>query len=112
MKTTSRYVVVFVTAPSVKVARQLARAALAAHLIGCANVIPKIESHYLWRGKIQTATEVLLVMKTTRPRISALEKLLLSKHPYDTPEFIVLPLMGGNKRYLDWLGDSVHSVVS
>ena len=96
-----------VTAPDLKTARALAKAALKERLIACANLIPGIESHYRWRGKIEIGAEVLMVLKTTTSRISALEKLIMSNHPYDTPEFIVLPVRGGNKRYLDWWEKSV-----
>jgi len=58
--------IVLVTAPNLKTARQLARAALAARLIACANLIPAIESHYRWQGKLERSAEVLLIMKTTR----------------------------------------------
>ena len=103
MKSAARFAVILVTAPDLKTARMLARAALKARLAACANLVPKIESHYWWRGKIESATEVLLVLKTTRSKLVALEKLVVARHPYDTPEFVVLPLSGGNKRYLDWL---------
>ena len=102
-----KHVLVLVTAPDVETARKLAQAALKARLIACANLIPRIESHYRWQGKLEIGAEVLMVLKTTTPRLSALEKLIVAKHPYDTPEFIVLPLSGGNKRYLDWLEKSV-----
>ena len=108
MKPTGKYAVVLVTAPDVKTARRLARAALAARLIACANVIPKIESHYWWQGKIERGAEALLVLKTTTARLAALEKLIVARHPYDTPEFIVLPVSRGNKRYLDWVESSVQ----
>ena len=103
MKPATKFAVVLVTAPDLKTARALARAALQARLIACANLIPKIESHYWWRGKIESGTEVLLVLKTQKSKLAALEKLVLARHPYDTPEFIVLPLSAGNKKYLTWL---------
>ena len=99
---------VLVTSPDVRTARKLARAALEARLVACANLIPKIESHYWWQGKIDSGTEVLLVLKTTTARLAALEKLVIARHPYDTPEFLVLPVSRGNKRYLDWVGQSVE----
>jgi periplasmic divalent cation tolerance protein len=106
MKTCKAFAVVLVTAPSRKTARLLARAALSARLIACANLIPKIESHYWWRGKIESGHEVLLVLKTRKSKLAALEKLVLARHPYDTPELVVLPLSAGNKKYLDWLAAS------
>ena len=72
MKPTAKHAVVLVTAPDMKTARKLARAALEARLIACANLIPKIESHYRWQGKIERGTEVLLVVKTTTARLAAL----------------------------------------
>jgi len=106
MKPAVKFAVVLVTTPDLKTARKLGRAALKARLVACANLIPKIESHYWWRGKLESDAEVLIILKTTKSRLVALEKLILSKHPYDTPEFLVLPLSGGSKKYLAWLADS------
>jgi periplasmic divalent cation tolerance protein len=106
MKPAAKFAVVLVTAPNLKTARALARSALSARLIACANLIPKIESHYWWQGKIESGAEVLLVFKTQKSKLAALEKLVLARHPYDTPEFIVLPLSAGNQRYLEWLAAS------
>ena len=103
MKSATKFAVVLVTAPDLKTARMLAKAALSARLIACANLVPKIESHYWWQGKIESGAEVLLTLKTTKSKLAALEKLVLAKHPYDTLEFLVLPLSAGSQRYLDWL---------
>jgi len=103
MKPAAQFALVLVTAPDLKTARRLAKAALAARLIACANLIPKIESHYRWQGRLETSAEVLLVLKTTRARLAKLEKLILAEHPYDTPEFVVLKLDQGSARYLNWL---------
>ncbi len=107
MKLTGKFATVMVTAPDVKTARALARAALEARLVACINLVPRIESHYWWQGKIESGTEVLLVMKTRTVRLTALERLIVAAHPYDTPEFVVLPISRGNKRYLDWVEASV-----
>jgi periplasmic divalent cation tolerance protein len=106
LKPTSRFAVVLVTAPDLKTARAMAKAALQARLIACANLIPKIESHYWWEGKIESGREVLLVLKTQKSNLAALEKLILSRHPYNTPEFLILPLSAGSKKYLNWLESS------
>ena len=106
MKPATSFALVLVTAPDLTTARALAKAALAAKLIACANLIPKIESHYWWQGKMESGPEVLLVLKTQKSRLAALEKLVLARHPYDTPEFLVLPLAAGNQKYLTWLAAS------
>ena len=103
MKAANKFAIVMVTAPDLKTARTLAGAALKAKLIACANLVPKIESHYWWQGKIESGTEVLLVLKTQKSKLAALEKLIVAKHPYDTPEFLVLPLSAGNDKYLGWI---------
>jgi periplasmic divalent cation tolerance protein len=103
MKPATQFAVVLVTAPDLKTGRTLAKAALQAHLIACANLVPKVESHYWWRGKIKCDAEVLLVFKTRKAKLAALEQLILARHPYDTPEFLVFPLSAGNQRYLNWL---------
>ncbi len=105
MKPAARFALVLVTAPDLKTARALAKAALSAKLIACANLLPKIESHYHWQGKLESGQEVLLLLKTTKPRLAALEKLILAQHPYDTPEFLVLPLHAGSPKYLAWLAE-------
>lgn len=102
-QTRGRFVLVLVTAPDLKTARAIARAALRARLIACANLVRGIESHYRWQGRLERSREVLLLLKTTARRLPALEDLVLDRHPYDTPEFVVTPLTAGTTRYLDWL---------
>jgi periplasmic divalent cation tolerance protein len=99
--------VVLVTAPDVKVARELAQGALREKLVACANIVSKVESHYWWQGKVESSAEVLVIFKTTKSKLIAFEKFILANHPYDTPEFVVLPIVSGSKRYLDWLSTSV-----
>jgi len=103
MMATTSFAVVLVTAPDMKTARALGQSALKAKLVACANLVPKIESHYWWRGNIESGAEVLLILKTPKVKLAALEKLILSQHPYNTPEFLVLPASAGSKRYLKWV---------
>ena len=107
MKSAYKFAAVLVTAPNLKTARQLARSALEASLVACANIVPGLESHYWWQGKIERSTEVLVLFKTAKARLPALEKLILAQHPYDTPEFITLPFASGTPRYLAWIEASV-----
>ena len=110
MKSAAAFAVVLVTAPDLKVARRLAQACLKSRLAACVNLAPKIESHYWWQGRLEKGSEILLLIKTTRAKVAKLEKLILAEHPYDTPEFLVLPLQAGNQRYLDWIAESVKPI--
>jgi periplasmic divalent cation tolerance protein len=106
MKSAARFAIVLVTTPDLKSGRMLAKAALEARLAACANLVPGIESHYWWQGKLETGAEILILFKTQKSRLAALEKLILEKHPYDTPEILALPLTSGAKNYLDWIAES------
>jgi periplasmic divalent cation tolerance protein len=99
---------VLVTTPNRTAARLLARAILEARLAACVNVVPGIESHYWWQSKLERSPELLLLIKTSKSKLNALENLVIRKHPYDTPEFIALPLGSGNRRYLEWFKGSLQ----
>ena len=90
--------VALVTAPDLKTARRLAKIILQSRLAACANLVPKIESHYWWDGKLEKSAEVLMILKTTSARLPELQKAVLENHPYDTPEFIVLSTWYSNSR--------------
>lgn len=107
MRAASQFSLVFVTAPNAVTARRLARAALKARLVACANLVPAVESHYWWKGKIAKSREVLVLFKTSRKRLRQLERLILEQHPYDTPEFVSVPLGQGTPRYVEWILDSI-----
>ena len=107
MKPAAAFRLVLVTAPDLQTARALAQAALTARLVACANLVPKVESHYWWQGKLERSAEVLILFKTTRAKLVALEQLIVADHPYDTPEFVALSLAAGNAKYLAWLAASV-----
>lgn len=106
MKPANSLHVVLVTAPDKKTARKIAQAALKARMAACVSLTPKIESHYWWDGQIQTSKETLLLIKTTSESLPKLEALVLSKHPYDCPEFLVLDASAAAPVYSKWLLDS------
>lgn len=76
-------------------------------LIACMNIVDSIRSIYRWKGKIEDEGERLLIMKTTEERAAELRDVLLSRHPYDVPEFIVLPIETLDGPYREWLIESV-----
>jgi periplasmic divalent cation tolerance protein len=105
MQTSRTHVVVLVTAPDLKSSRKLAAAILDQRAAACVNILPRVESHYLWQGKRERGAECLLIIKSAGRALEKLEKAVLENHPYDTPEFIVLPIRSGNARYLKWISD-------
>jgi periplasmic divalent cation tolerance protein len=89
---TSGAIVVLVTVPDAETARNLARQLVHERLAACVNIIPGITSIYRWEGAVEETGEVLLVMKTTADRYEALESAIRSRHPYDVPEILALPV--------------------
>jgi len=100
---------VLVTAPDIDTARRMASVILTERLAACANLVPGIESHYWWKGKLESSGEVLMILKTTRDALEPLERCILAAQPYQVPEFVVLPFTNGSSTYLDWLRAEVHS---
>jgi periplasmic divalent cation tolerance protein len=100
------YAIVLVTVPDLKTARRVAKAALQARLAACVNLVPRLESHYWWLGKLESSTEILLLLKTRSTTLSRLEAFIMAEHPYETPEFLVVSVRSGNKKYLAWLAEN------
>jgi periplasmic divalent cation tolerance protein len=98
--------VVLTTAGSAEEARRIAHALVEQRLAACVNIVPQIESIYRWQGKVETAAEWLLVIKTTFERFSAVRDALAELHSYDVPECICLAVESGAQPYLDWLQQS------
>lgn len=99
--------VVLVTCPSLALARKIARAVVEQRLAACVNVVRSpVESFYTWKGKLESAREHLLVIKTTAQRLSPLEREVKRLHPYDLPEFIAFPITAGSPEYLAWLSET------
>ncbi len=99
--------VVLITAPDLSAAQKLARTVLEQKLAACVNIIPGITSLFWWQNKIDEQTEVLLVSKTVRAKVSALIAAVKQAHPYEVPEIIALPIVEGSEDYLRWVRDSV-----
>jgi periplasmic divalent cation tolerance protein len=81
----------------------LARTLVEAGHAACVSVLPAQVSTYRWQGAIETAREHQVVMKTSAARVPALEAALRSVHPYDVPEFLILPVTGGGADYISWV---------
>ena len=99
------YCVAYVTAPAGRVAKKLASEILKSRAAACVNIIPKVASSYWWKGKIESATESLLIIKMRRALVRKLETVVRNHHPYTVPEIITLPIDAGHAPYLRWIAD-------
>ena len=106
--TETEHVVVLTTLPADADTAAFAAALVEARLVACVNVLPQMESIYRWEGAVERDVERQIVLKTSRDRTNALWERVRELHPYDVPEFIVLPIVDGNDAYLRWIGDSTR----
>ena len=88
-------------------AKALAHALVEARLAACVNIVERIHSVYRWEGRVQDDAEQLLILKTADTRLDALRAELFKRHPYDVPEFVVLPIANTSEAYGEWLLGSV-----
>lgn len=100
---------VFCNAPDQKTAEMLASSLVAERLVACVNILAPCQSVYRWDGRIEAATEIPLIMKTTAECYPALEQRLSVLHPYQVPEIIACDIAHGLPSYLTWVGQSVFS---
>jgi periplasmic divalent cation tolerance protein len=97
-------VIVLCTCSSETEANHIAGALVDARLAACVNILPSpIQSIYRWKGKVEEAQEILLLIKTTQERFPALRDRIAELHSYETPEIIALPIWAGSEKYLAWL---------
>ena len=99
-------VVCLVTTPPDQ-ARSIAGALVERGLVACVNVVAGVQSVYRWKGAVEHDEEALLVIKTTRDAVAAVDEALGELHPYETYELVALDVAGGATAYLDWIVDSV-----
>jgi len=100
-------VVALSTVGSAADAERVARALVERRLAACVNVVPGLVSVYRWKGSVEREEERLLVVKTRADKVEALREALVALHPYELPELVVLPVVGGHAPYLAWIAESV-----
>ena len=100
--------VVLVTASSRREAEKVALILLKEKLAACVNIVPKIASRYWWKGRIEKASELLLIIKTQTSLFRRLTARIKKIHSYTVPEIIALPIAQGNPAYLAWIRDSLR----
>ena len=105
------YIVILVTASSQEEASKISNGILAAKLAACVNIVSGVRSFFWWQGKIDSADEVLLVIKSKKAKLKKIIAIVKSLHSYEVPEIIALPIIDGNKDYLEWIDDSLGKPV-
>jgi periplasmic divalent cation tolerance protein len=95
--------VIYSTTDTLDTARTIARSLVKEKLVACVHIIPKIESIYRWQGKIEEASECVLLAKTSERNVQKTIQKIRSLHPYEVPEIIVFPSVGGLKEYLAYI---------
>ena len=101
-----QFVIVLTTLPVEGDVETLAAQLVDERLAACVNILPAMRSVYRWKNAVERADERQLVIKTSRARVTALEARLRALHPYDVPEFVVLPIDSGSADYLSWLAEN------
>jgi periplasmic divalent cation tolerance protein len=107
MKETCK-IVIFVTTSSEPEAHKIAELLLSRRKAACVNIVPRIASSFWWQGKLDSAQESLLIIKTKASLLPEIVALVKTEHSYKVPEIIALPIIGGNVDYLKWIDDEVR----
>ena len=97
------HVVLLVTVGTREEADVIADVLLEQNKAACVNIVPAVDSHFLWEGNLETGQEVLLIIKTQASLVDEVTSLVKTIHSYDVPEVIALPIIGGNPEYLAWI---------
>lgn len=93
----------YVTCPDEPTAEKISLILLNQRLVACSNILPGMKSTYWWQGKIETAKEVVLILKTRKSLLRNCSEIIINNHPYSTPCILEIPITEGNPDYLRWL---------
>ena len=96
------------TCPDATSAERIATALVEERLAACVNLLPGLHSIYRWQGQVESADEVLLMIKTTAEAYPALQQRLLALHPYELPELLAVEPAAGLPAYLGWIADQAR----
>jgi periplasmic divalent cation tolerance protein len=96
-------IVTFCTCPDKATAEKIAHTLVGNQLVACVNILPKLTSVYTWKGKVESAEEYLLIIKSSERAYSAIETTVQGLHPYELPEIIALSIAQGLPEYINWI---------
>ncbi len=98
---------IYMTAGSKDEARKIGKALVISRLAACVNILDNMNSFYMWQGKVQDDTEIVMTAKTTEDRVPELVEKVKSLHSYDCPCIVSIPILDGNQAFLDWIAEEV-----
>jgi periplasmic divalent cation tolerance protein len=104
-------IVVLITTGSEEEAHKIAKLLIKQRKAACVNIIPKVDSFFWWQGKPDSAQESLLVVKTKASKLEKIIPIVKEAHSYEVPEIIALPIIGGDKDYLQWLDTACEAEI-
>lgn len=102
----SDFIEVHWTSGSLDEARKVSRYLVQERYVACAQIIPWIESAYMWNNQLETAQESKIILKTRQIHFEKIKEIILKNCKYQIPEITVIEIQNGNKEYLDWIGES------
>lgn len=100
---------VLITVPNAEIAANISRTLVEKKLAACIQTVSGISSMYWWKGKIEKENEILLMVKTVSEKLTELEKVVTSLHPYEIPEIIVIDIPQASEAYLNWVKETTSS---
>jgi periplasmic divalent cation tolerance protein len=103
---TEKILLALSTFPDLETARTISNQLVTEKLVACANILPRVESIYTWKEKIERGNETLVFFKLSEGRQPAFQEKLRALHPYDVPEIIFLPISAGLPEYLRWVAEN------
>lgn len=100
---------IYMTAGSREEARKIGKELVIARLAACVNILDNMNSLYMWQGKVQDDSEIVMIAKTTEDRVPQLIEKVKSLHSYECPCIVSIPVSGGNQAFLDWIAEEVKA---
>ena len=101
------YIAIFITCAGKPEAIKIAKALLTKKLVACVNIVDKLDSFFWWKGRIDKASEVLVILKTSASNFAKVEREVKRLHSYEVPEVVMVPITAGSRAYLGWIDDTV-----
>ena len=103
------YIFIYSTFPTLEKAQSISKNLVEQKLVACANILPQMESIYMWKGKVNQDKEVVVIYKTTKGLFSKVKESILAQHPYEVPCVVSIDLKQGHDKFLEWISHSVTS---